>query len=291
MFPHFADGGGWTTQVILVNPGDQVLTGSLQFFSQGSSTAPGEAVTIATADSGSASSFTYSIPAHSSFRLQTTGASSSVNVGSVRVAPAANNATPSGVGIFAFRNAGITVAEAGVTGARTTSAFRLYAESSGDFARSQVGSIQTGVAVANSTTSPAAINFELTKLDGASAGLTGTVTVPANGQSALFLNQIPGFASLPALFQGVLRISGAAGISVAGLRGRYNERGDFLITTTPPVAEDEPASAAEVLFPHIVEGAGYTTQFILFSGKPGQTSSGTLRYLNQTGQPLMLTIR
>src|SRR6185369_237928 len=114
---------------------------------------------------------------------------------------------------------------------------------------------------------------------------------PANGQSALFLNQVPGLAALPTSFQGVLRISGPAGISVVGLRGRYNERGDFLITTTPPVAEDEPPSAAEMVFPHIVEGAGYTTQFILFSGKPGQAAAGTLRFLSQSGQPLGLSIR
>ena len=178
----------------------------------------------------------------------------------------------------------------GVPASRSSNAFRLYAESSGDFAHFKAGSVGTGVAVANSATTPAQVTFELTQLDGSSSGLTGSVTVPANGQSALFLSQVPGFATLPASFQGVLRISGPASISVVGLRGRYNERGDFLITTTPPVAEDEPPSAAEMIFPHIVEGAGYTTQFILFSGKPGQASSGTLRFLGQDGQPLKLGI-
>jgi hypothetical protein len=128
-------------------------------------------------------------------------------------------------------------------------------------------------------------------LDGTSTGLTGSAPVPANGQTALFLSQVPGLTAIPASFQGVLRISGAAGISVVGLRGRYNERGDFLITTTPPVAEDEAPTTAEMFFPHIVEGAGYTTQFILFSGRPGQSSAGTLRYLSQSGQPLLLDIR
>jgi hypothetical protein len=135
------------------------------------------------------------------------------------------------------------------------------------------------------------VNLELTRLDGSPSGLSSAITVPANGQTALFLNQAPGFAALPASFQGVLRISAGVGISVVGLRGRYNERGDFLITTTPPVAEDDAATASEMVFPHIVEGAGYTTQFILFSGRPGQGSSGTLRFLSQTGQPLILDVR
>jgi len=290
-FPHFADGGGWTTQVVLVNPGDQALAGTVQFFSQGSGSTPAESVTVATSESGSASLFNYSIPARSVFRLRTTGSSPAVRVGSLRVVPAANTGTPSGVSILSFRNGTITVTEAGVPGVRASSAFRLYAESAGDFARSQAGSIQTGIAVANTTDNPATVNYEVTKLDGTSIGLTGTTTVPPRGQSALFLNQVPGLAALPASFQGVLRISAAAGIAVVGLRGRYNERGDFLITTTPPIAEDESASAAEMVFPHIVEGAGYTTQFILFSGRPGQTSSGALRFFSQAGQPLIMNVR
>src|SRR5438132_2625157 len=31
VFPHFADGGGWTTQIVLVNPTDTVLPGTIQF--------------------------------------------------------------------------------------------------------------------------------------------------------------------------------------------------------------------------------------------------------------------
>jgi hypothetical protein len=31
VLPHFADGGGWTTQIILVNPSDGILTGAVRF--------------------------------------------------------------------------------------------------------------------------------------------------------------------------------------------------------------------------------------------------------------------
>ena len=91
--------------MILVNPGDQPLAGSLQFFSQGSASASAEPV-IMTTDQGSASSFNYSIPPHASFRLRTAGASADVKVGSARVIPAATNTAPVGVSIFAFRTAG-----------------------------------------------------------------------------------------------------------------------------------------------------------------------------------------
>jgi len=38
--------------------------------------------------------------------------------------------------------------------------------------------------------------------------------------------------------QGFLKVTATAPISVTGVRGRYNERKDFLITTTPPRNED-----------------------------------------------------
>ena len=153
------------------------------------------------------------------------------------------------------------------------------------------GAIQTGLALTNPSTAPLTINISMTRLDGSSLGLTGSVTVPASGQTALFLNQIPGFSGLPQNVQGVLRISAPSNVAVVGLRGRYNERGEFLITTTPPVGEDETASTTELVFPHILEGGGYTTQFTLFSGTAGQASAGSLRFYNQAGQPMRLSLQ
>ena len=89
----------------------------------------------------------------------------------------------------------------------------------------------------------------------------------------------------------MLRISAPAEISVVGLRGRTNERNDFLITTTPPTLESAPATSAEMLFPHLVNGGGYTTQFILFSGTAGQISSGTLLFYKTDGTALGLSLQ
>ena len=91
--------------------------------------------------------------------------------------------------------------------------------------------------------------------------------------------------------QGVLRITSPTPVSVMGLRGRYNERGDFLMSTVPPSNEASPPATTSLYMPHFVDGGGYTTQFILFSGSANQSSSGTLRFFSQTGQPLSLTLR
>jgi hypothetical protein len=165
----------------------------------------------------------------------------------------------------------------------------MYVASSGNFNQSAAGSLESGLAIANPSSAPALVNFELTTLTGASTGLTGAARIPAQGQAALFLNQIPGLESLKQPFEGVLRISTASapGISIVGLRGRYNERRDFLITTTPPVSESITPSSGEMMFPHWAGGGGYTTQFVLFGGVPSPSFAGMLRFFSDKGKPII----
>ena len=110
----------------------------------------------------------------------------------------------------------------------------------------------------------------------------------------MFLNQIPGLPRLSNSFQGILRVfalgnpSASSRIAVIGLRGRYNERGDFLFTTTSPIAEGFATNSSELLFPHFVIGGGYAMQFVLFSDNG---SSGTIYFFDKSGNPLSLPLR
>ena len=47
----------------------------------------------------------------------------------------------------------------------------------------------------------------------------------------------------------------------------------------------DPSTSEDRFFAHIVDSAGWSTQFILFSGTAGQTSSGTLSYFDIAGEP------
>ena len=281
LFPHFADGNGWFTQLVLINPTDETLSGNIQFFSQGSSSTPGQPITLTVNDQTS-NTFSYVIPSRTSRSFKTSGTGTNTQSGSIRVVVSANSKAPTGLGIFSYKPSGVTVSEAGVPAVDTTTAFRLYVENF------ESRSIYTGIAIANPSANAITVNFELNRLDGSSSGLTGSASVPANGQIALFLNQINGFQSLPSSFQGVLRISTSSslGISVIGLRSRNNERNDFLITTIPVANENTAASSSEMLFPHLADGGGYTTKFILFSGSAGQSSNGNLRTFAQNSNEL-----
>jgi len=280
VFPHYADGGGWTTQLLLVNTTDTPMSGTILFCSQGGCPAAVQPI----------ASNAYTLPPRSSLQLHTAGAASTVTTGSIRVTPTSGSKAPAGVAVFSFKSGGMTVSTAGVPASRTSNAFRLYAEFSGT--PGHIGSIQTGVAVANHGTATTSVVFELTTLTGASTGLTGSLSIPAGGQTAVFLSQIPGFDTLTTPFQGVLRVSRSSseGISVIGIRGRYNERADFLITTTQPTDESRPPVGPQ-FFPHFADGGGYTTQFILFNGGADHASSGSLPFFSQSGQPISLIVR
>jgi hypothetical protein len=88
-----------------------------------------------------------------------------------------------------------------------------------------------------------------------------------------------------------MRLSSSASISVVALRGRYNERSDFLITTIPTVNETTPSSSSPLYFPHIADSGGYTTQFILYSGRAGQSSAGALSFFKESGSDWTLSLR
>jgi sugar lactone lactonase YvrE len=279
--PHFVNGSGWVTEILLINPTHTTLTGTLDFRSDSGS------LTTMTAGGQSGTTFNYSIPPRSSRRLSTDGAGP-VTSGSVVVNPI-TGVTPVPFVIFSNRTAGTTVSEAAVQSTSGT-AFQVYVESSGT--NGEPGNIQSGIAVTNKSSSPSTVTFELTDMDGSNIGLPVPLSrdLPGLGHLAQFLAEF--FPALPETFKGVLRISAEApaGISVVGLRGRYNERAEFLMSTTPPVPETQFSAGNELLLPHLADGGGYTTEFILFSGSGLRPSPGSLQLFQQSGAPLILTM-
>jgi hypothetical protein len=252
--PHFADGGGWRSQVVLINPIDTTIAGLVQFLGSEGQTVRTQPFTIAP---------------RSSARVQTDGTATTVQTGSVRISLSSGAAPPAATSIFTYQANGVTVTEAGAAALRDSTSFQLYAELS--------GTIRTGFALANPSASALSVNISL-------AGRVANVNLPANGQRAFFVNEIPAFASLSLPFQGVMTVSSAAPFAVTGIRGRTNERGDFLITTTAAANPSIPLDSTELLFPHLAEGGGYNTQLILF----GPNTVGAMYFFEQSGQPKVL---
>ena len=266
VIPHVADGGGWTSRIELVNPTDQPLTGRLEFVS-----AAGGALQI-TFGRQTGSAFDYAIPSKGSVAFTSSGTAPDIRTGWIRIVPSAGT-FPSGDVIFSFRQNGIVVTEAAVPATRLASVFRQY-----------VGSVRTGFAIANPASSAIQLSFDLTDVNGNLVGSTVTRTIGASAQMSLFIDELSGF-QLPSGFTGVLRVSTAAapGFAMIGLRGQYNTRGDFLISTAQSIDDAASASVSEKYFPHFVQSGGYTTEFVLFPTN-GRPASVALRFYSQSGQ-------
>lgn len=283
--PHFADGTGWSTDVVLVNPTDQSIEGILQFLPQ-TGGSPLEMVV----DGLPNTEFAYSIPARSATRFRTDGSSRSVLVGSVRLEALPGSSVPEGFVLLRFVSRGTRLLESSLEGSEEASRFRLYGELSGD--SGSVGSVRSGVTVSNLSSTPASVMVELFTLDGTTVEETGALIVPGLGQVAVFLDQIPGLENLNTPFTGTVRLDGGASrLVVASFRGRVNARSDFLIASTPALREDTRPQRVEVFFPHRGSGGSYTAEFVLFSGLSGQASAGSLRFLSSGGTPVALTVR
>ena len=278
--PHFAAGGGWVTQVILVNPTDSMITGTVGFLGPGDGPTAASPVILTLDDGSTGSDFDYSIPPRSSQRFTTSNPFGALNSGSVRATPNSGNAAPSGLVVFSYAPAGKTLSESGVPALPKGSAFRVYVEAS------QVGSINTALAITNTADTSNTVTLEVTHLDGSLAVAPATLALPPSGQVARFLNDI---FSLPDNFSGVLRVTSTADIAIVVLRLRVNENGEIKVTTLAPSNEMDPSTSEERFFAHFADSRGWSTQFILFSGTAGQAASGTLSFIDASGQPLDLT--
>jgi hypothetical protein len=278
---HFADGTEWTTEVVLVNPTGNTLTGTLQFLVDGLNP-----FTAIATDKGTQNSFSYSIPRESSYTLKTLGRSNPLAVGSVRITPATGVAAPSAMLIFSHKPGGsVTVADAGVPSVQGT-AFRMYYELSG----TGPGSVQSAVAVANLAPGPTSVLFELYNIDGSFVA-TGQSQVLGNGHVAKSVDEL--FPGITIPKRGILRIVGSLpGLSVVGIRSRFNESNKYLFTTTPATNElpSSPPTSAPLYFPRLVNGGSWSTQYVLFSGTVGQASTGVLQFYDTNGAAITLPL-
>jgi hypothetical protein len=257
---HFTNGDGWTTQINLLNASDQPMSGAVEFV-------PGDR-------------FVYALPPRSGAHFRTNGAGS-LTTGFVRVIPDDGSSTPAATGVFGFRRNNVTVTEAGIQAGPLAFSQELVVSASGGFIIQAPGAIMSGLAIANPGATDATVQFALTASTGI---LLTTVTVPlaANTQLALFLNEL--FASIVMPFEGTLVIESTEPVVATGLRGQYNERGDFLISAAPVLSTDGSNVVAE-----LADGGSYSTRLIFVS--TSGSINAELRLFGQDGSPLAMELR
>ena len=282
--PQFADGGGWSGQVYLVNPTDEAISGEIRFFKEGLPGEPGIPAEMVT-DQGTGSVLPYTIEPKESVSFATHSAGAEITAAFVDVVPTSGSKSPLAYAILNFsENPSLAVT---VEGVEAASQFKMYAEITGEYPTA-LGTMPA-LALANSLDSPATVTLKLIGFDGTDSGLSSVITLPPKGHFSRFLNEVPGFENLPHPYLGVLYAdTSQPGVTFAGFRARYNEQAEFMITATGPLTDV--GDYGPVLFPHLVDGGGYATQFIVINGRDGSGAVGSLRYLDQLGHPLNLAV-
>jgi hypothetical protein len=269
-FPQLADGGGFTTSVILMNPSDATETGTIKIFDNN-----GAPLGIHPAGDppGSTSTFSYSIPPSGAFVLSTDGSPGIINTGSVQITPAVGTNTPTGQALVSFTQAGILVTESGISPATPTTHAHIFVDQSGGH--------NTGLALASPSNVPFSVNVNAFQPNGTILMGSGTVELKGNGHDAKFINEI--IPSLPAGFTGVLDVQSPVPFAALTLRSLTNSRGDFLLTTFP-IADANASAPAPIIFPQIADGGGFRTEFILLN--TAGTTISTLNLFSDDGVPM-----
>jgi hypothetical protein len=187
----------------------------------------------------------------------------------------------------------VPITEASVPAVTAGAEWRMFVESLGEFGAA--GSMQTGVAIANPASNAVDVQYQLIPSNATAAAQSGSISIPANGQVALFVNQLPGITASLTPFQGTLRIEATGGgaaspaVAVMGLRARINERSDFLITATDGVRAAMTVPS-ELFIPYFAIGAGYGVQFVMFS-RSAAAADGTTYFFDRNGNPLNVLLR
>jgi trimeric autotransporter adhesin len=264
-FPQFVDGGGYTTSLILMNTSTQTETGSLQILDNN-----GNPLLV-----NLGGGIPYSIPAGGAYHFQSGGLSTSAAAGWVRIVPEGSSMTPIGSGVFTYNPSDVLVSESGIPSSVATTHARVYVDLSGGH--------NVGLAIANVGSTAASIAISSYQTDGVSSigSSYGPLPLAANGHDAKFADQL--IEGLPEGYRGVLDISSTTPFAALTVRSLKNERDDFLMTTFP-IADANQIAPSPVVFPHVADGGGYVTEFMLISA--GAAASTTPGFYNDAGAPI-----
>ncbi len=268
--PQVADGGGYQTEWLLLNPFDMPLSGKVSFRRSNGSTWP------LTIQGTAAPEISYSIPVHGLVRWTTAGTAADTDVGYCLLVPDAGQAAPAGGAVIRYLPGGRLRSETGLPFLTPSAGAGSYWEIGPD--------LDTGIALVNTTEREQRVNLQLFLREGSEQARQIQVSIPAGGHTAQFLTQL--FSNLPASNRGYLRLDSDSPFGFLPLRMRTTPRGvlfsSLLLGTL--------AGGADRILPQVVHGNGYRTQFII--ANPGDlTSSGRMSFYDPSGIPARLLLR
>jgi len=272
IFPHLGAGDILSTQIILINPTSQILSGEIRLTGS-----DGLALQLLL-DGQPGAVFPYTLAPNGVFQGTLTSLAG-VFTGYAVVTVDEGSGVPSGTAIFQFRDAlGNLVSEAGVGAVLPTTRARIFVDTV---------NTRTGVAIASAGNGPIDVAFRLLDRNGLAFSQTSRNLV-ANGHLPIFVDEL--FDDLPAGFTGILEIEAAVDIVPITLKLTVNRRGDFILTTLPVADLTRPTQAETLIFPQIGFGLGFSTRLILINAEASNSNAGLLTLTQSDGTPLEIPL-
>jgi hypothetical protein len=272
--PQIVAGGGYTTEVLLVNPSSSALTGNLEFRnSEGKLQDMG----IPQASGGTVE---YRLAAHGSQVFKTeAGASAAARSGYLVLRPTAGQPVPVTGAVFTFALNNRTVTTTGVSPAPVSGKVRFFADRRTNY--------DTGMAFVNTGSQPATVRFTPLNSGGVARGASRQRTVAPGAQSALFVSEL--MPDLPEGFRGTVLVESDAPLAMLALHAA-NLANRFLLAALPVSDLLVSGASGTSFFPHLADGGGYSSEFVVVN--PGtDTANPTLRFYSSAGKPLRLVSR
>jgi hypothetical protein len=269
-FPHFAAGGDYETEIILINPGDDTISGSISCYQQDGK--PANVLYTGTWQSH----YAYSIPPAGIVTLVASTDSGQTISGYAVATNSTSGGAVAGLAIFTQTTNFVPVSEASVPVTASTHRFRILVNES---ARRS-----SGLAIANPSRQQANLLFTLNAPSGPPLA-SGSLQIPAGGQIAKFVQQI--LDGIEQEVPAILEVSSDVPIFPLTLRLTVNEHGDTLLTTLPVADLEARPLSGSAIFPQIALGDGWNTEVILIDSGAGD-QKGSISFFKQDGSALSL---
>ena len=213
-FPQVAEGGGYRTNFILLNPQDTPARVALQFFDS-----DGNPLVLRIGGQLQ-TGMEILLNAKGVTRFFTEGDSPDPKDGWVRVT---SQVSILGSSIFQTRSADRILSEAGVASSPLSQHFTTYVES--------LGSAWSGIAICNPHDTPTTLTLNLRQSDGR-ISMTKDITLPPYGHDAKFFTD-PAWFPQAEEFEGTLEVIASAPVSAVALR--YDNPDHSVFATLPVI--------------------------------------------------------
>jgi hypothetical protein len=265
-FPQIADGSGYATELILLNPTTTTISGALEFSF------------AAATDRGTATRFSYEIPAGAAWKLRTAGLRPEVQVGFATLIPAAGQEVPVATAILKQSFGTNLNFEAGVPAAQAFTRGVMFGVN--DPAHRSV------LALVNRGATAATIRLTAYRTNGSIPVPARTISLASNQHLAGFLDEV--IPDLPGDFEGKVILESTAPIFMITMRTLVNQSGAFLMTAMPLIDLDQSPLSAVSYFPQLVDGGNFSTEYLLINSDP---ATAHLQFFGLDGQPLAVPLR